>query len=145
MSNRPLAVLLAAFMLIGIGLLGSAGFLAREYSVWMARTRTASGTVIDVQSVHNTERATVRFTAAGGREWEIASQPPERGSLRAGQSATVRYEPGRPASGEIDGLRSLTLAVILGVTGAGFVLVVSAATRILMRDRRNARDWAVAS
>lgn len=121
---RSGGVLSYLFLLIGIGLLGGAGYFYLDTREFVASARLAPGTVVALRS----GAPEVRFRAQDGREIQftsrVSNKPP---SYRIGETVEVLYRPDHPENAEINALLTLWLGVIiLGGLGSGFSVVGAA-------------------
>jgi hypothetical protein len=116
-------ILTYLFLLIGIGLLGGAGYIFFNTSEFVSGARKAQGTVVGLKS----GAPEVRFQAQDGREIRftssVSSKPP---AYSVGENVEVLYRPDRPEDAEVNAFMSLWLGVIiLGALGSMFSLTAA--------------------
>jgi hypothetical protein len=128
-------------VVIGVALLGVAGYLGRDSVDFVARATASPGRVVALRS-HSASKGSVyrplvRFEADGGEErtfeGKTGSNPP---SYRVGEVVTVLWIPGSPEEARIRSFGDLWAAP-LGVGAIGLLCGVLGVV-FLWRDRRGA-------
>lgn len=130
------------FLLIGLGLLGGAGYLVLDTRGDIARAETAAGSVIDLIGERDSDGGTVyyprvRYVTRSGETVEftaaVGSSPP---SFDVGEEVSVLYDPAAPEEARIDTFFQLWFgAVILGGIGLVFTLIGGVGSLVVSRSR----------
>jgi hypothetical protein len=122
------------FLIVGLGLLGIAGFLAVQTQGFLAQAERTTGTVVDLvwkqSSDSSNYKPEVEWTAPDGSAHRfissVGSNPP---SYQRGQTVEVFYQPGKPESAKLGGFFPLwggvlvcgLLGLVFSATGGGLI------------------------
>lgn len=132
--NRTLIWIRWLLLLLGLGLLAGAGFLASRTSAFVSSAANAEGIVVDLESSTSTDsdgrrssaaHAVVEFSPAGAParrlRSSVDSSPP---AFDVGERVTVLYDPANPARARIRATFELWGGpIILGGIGGVFALI----------------------
>jgi len=139
-TRQGSAFLFGIFLLIGLGLLGGAAFLALDTRSDIARADKADGSVIDLIGERDSDGDTiyyprVRYVTLSGTPVEftgsVGSSPP---AFAVGEPVSVLYDPAEPEQARIDSFFQLWFAaLILGVIGLVFAAIGGGGTLVALR------------
>ena len=142
---KSVKVMTRVFMLVGVAMLGVAGWLYESTRSFVASAATADGTVVDLArsgGSKSTWRPVVRFALPDGETVEftgkVGSNPP---SYQRGERVEVLYPPGAPQDAKIRDFLSLWFpATLVGGLGALFFLIGAGITLWGVMQRRKEGD-----
>lgn len=152
--GRPMAQWIGLiFLLIGLGLQIGAGVAAINARRWLATTVSTTGTVVDRVLRSQRRRSTtyaerVRFTTPDGTIVEFTSRMATSRPYAIGSTVPVRYLPGQPTTGDVEGFwRVWFVTIILGgmglvFGGLGWNMRISGAARTNPRRSTSSADSA---
>jgi hypothetical protein len=149
-ARKAPTFLFGIFLLIGLGLLGGAGYLVLDTRSDIARADTAGGTVIDLIGERDSDGGTVyyphvRYVTRSGETVEftasVGSSPP---AFDVGEPVSVLYDPAAPQEARIDTFFQLWFgSLILGGTGLVFIVIGGAGSLVASRSRAKAERLGV--
>jgi hypothetical protein len=141
-ARKAPTFLFGIFLLIGLGLLGGAAYLALDTRADIGRAETAAGTVIDLIGRRDSDGDTiyyphVRYLTRSGETVEftgaVGSSPP---AFEIGEAVSVLYDPAAPEEARIDSFFQLWFgAVILGGIGLVFIVIGGTGSIVAARSR----------
>jgi hypothetical protein len=144
-ARKAPTFLFGIFLLIGLGLLGGAAYLALDTRADIARAETAAGTVIDLIGRRDSDGDTiyyphVQYLTRSGETVEfsgaVGSSPP---AFEIGEAVSVLYDPVAPQEARIDTFFQLWFgALILGGIGLVFTLIGGGGSLVALRSRAKA-------
>jgi hypothetical protein len=141
-ARKAPTFLFGIFFVIGLGLLGGAGYLVLDTRNDIARAETADGIVIDLVGERDSDGDTiyyphVRYVTRSGEAVEfttaVGSSPP---GFDVGERVSVLYDPAAPEEARIDTFFQLRFgALILGGIGFVFTLIGAGGSFVVLLSR----------